>query len=116
MESIRFLDGKCIFSVVKRQDMEFYGVEPKDLDGIVDQLRTIEGIECAIFIYELDNHIYKVSMRSNYVVDVSKIASYFGGGGHVRAAGCTMSGSIHDVVNNLSEHIEKQLVSESKDD
>ena len=116
LESIRFLDGKCIVSMVDRKTMRFYQAEPKDLDGIVDQLRTIEGIECAIFIYELDNHIYKVSMRSNYVVDVSKIASYFGGGGHVRAAGCTMSGSIHDVVNNLSEHIEKQLVSESKDD
>ena len=35
---------------------------------------------CAIFMYEVDNHMYKVSMRSNYVVDVSRIASYFGGG------------------------------------
>ena len=112
MESIRFLDGRCIFTVVKKQDMTFYGVEPKDLEGIVDQLRTIDGVECAIFLYETDNHMYKVSMRSNDVVDVSRIASYFGGGGHVRAAGCTMSGSVHDVVNNLSGHIEKQLISE----
>lgn len=110
MECIRFMDGKCIFTVVKSQDMDFYGVTPKDLDGIVDHLRTIDGVECAIFLYEVDNHMYKVSMRSNYVVDVSRIAAYFGGGGHVRAAGCTMSGSIHDVVNNLSEHIEKQLL------
>lgn len=112
MESIRFLDGRCIFTVVKKQDMIFYGVEPRDLEGIVDQLRTIDGVECAIFLYETDNHMYKVSMRSNDVVDVSRIASYFGGGGHVRAAGCTMSGSVHDVVNNLSGHIEKQLISE----
>lgn len=112
MECIRFSEGKCIFTVVKSQDMEFYGVEPKDLDGIVDQLRTIDGVECAIFMYEIDTHMYKVSMRSNYVVDVSRIAAYFGGGGHMRAAGCTMSGSIHDVVNNLSGHIEKQLLSE----
>lgn len=116
MESIRFMDGKCIFTVVKSQDMEFYGVEPKDLDGIVDHLRTIDGVECAIFMYEIDTHVYKVSMRSNYVVDVSTIAAYFGGGGHVRAAGCTMSGSIHDVVNNLSGHIEKQLLAENADD
>lgn len=115
MEAIRFMEGKCIFTVVKSQDMEFYGVEPKDLDGIVDHLRTIEGVECAIFMYEIDTHVYKVSMRSNDVVDVSRIAAYFGGGGHVRAAGCTMSGSIHDVVNNLSGHIEKQLLPESED-
>jgi len=113
MECIRFMDGRCIFTVVKSQDMEFYGVGPKDLDGIVDHLRTIEGVECAIFMYEIDSHVYKVSMRSNNVVDVSKIAAYFGGGGHVHAAGCTMSGSIHDVVNNLSGHIEKQLLTES---
>ena len=116
MECIRFMDKRCIFTVVKNQDMEFYGVGPKDLDGIVDHLRTIDGVECAIFMYEVDNHMYKVSMRSNYVVDVSRIASYFGGGGHVRAAGCTMSGSIHDVVNNLSGHIEKQLLAVSEDD
>lgn len=110
MECVRFMDGKCVFAVVRSRDMEFYGVEPKDLDGIVDQLRTIDGVECAIFMYEIDTHVYKVSMRSNCAVDVSRVAVYFGGGGHVRAAGCTMSGSIHDVVNNLSEHIEKQML------
>lgn len=109
LESITFLHGTCVFSVVRKQDMDFYGVDNKDLEGIVDQLRIIEGIECAIFLYETDNHVYKVSMRSNSRVDVSKIASYFGGGGHIRAAGCTMSGSIHDVINNLSGHIEEQL-------
>lgn len=109
MESVRFFHNQCIFTVVRKQDMTFYGVDHKDLDGIVDQLKIIDGVECAIFLYETGNHVFKVSMRSNNYVDVSKIAAYFGGGGHVRAAGCTMSGSIHDVVNNLSEHIEKQL-------
>ena len=51
-------------------------------------------------------------MRSNGKVNVSEICVFFGGGGHVRAAGCTMSGSIHDVINNLTSHIEKQLLKE----
>ena len=51
----------------------------------------------------------KLSMRSNSDVDVSKVAAYFGGGGHVRAAGCTMNGSVHDVINNLSIHIAEQI-------
>lgn len=114
LESITILHGACIFSVVGRQEMEFYGVDYKDLDGIVDQLRIIEGVACAIFLYETDNHVYKVSLRSNTDVDVSRIASYFGGGGHVKAAGCTMAGSIHDVINNLSGHIEKQLRQQEK--
>lgn len=109
LESVTFQGGKCIFSVVRRKDMEFYGVESSDLDGIVDQLRITEGVEVAIFLYETENHVYKVSMRSNNIVDVSKVAAYFGGGGHIRAAGCTMSGSVHDVINNLSGHIEKQM-------
>lgn len=109
LESVTFLDGKCIFSVVRRKDMVFYGVESSDLDGIVDQLRVTEGVEVAIFLHETENHVYKVSMRSKERVDVSKVAAYFGGGGHVRAAGCTMSGSVYDVLNNLSRHIEAQL-------
>lgn len=114
-ESVSFLDKKCIFTVVRKKDMEFYGVDKSDLDGIVDQLRIIEGVECAIFLYEVGVHMYKVSLRSNKKVDVSKIAAYFGGGGHIRAAGCTMSGSFHDVINNLSGHIEKQLSQENGD-
>ena len=109
LESVTFREGKCIFSVVRRKDMEFYGVESSDLDGIVDQMRVTEGVEVAIFLHETENHVYKVSMRSNNYVDVSKVAAYFGGGGHVRAAGCTMSGSVHDVINNLSGHIDRQM-------
>ena len=113
LESITFMDGKCIFSAIKKKDMEFYGVTSKDLDGIIDQLRLTEGVECALFLYETGPQEYKVSMRSQKQVDVSRIAAYFGGGGHVRAAGCTMSGSIHDVINNLAGHIAKELEASS---
>lgn len=109
LESITFLDGKCIFSALRQSEMEFYGVNGKDMDGIIDQLRLTEGVEVAIFMYQTGPQEFKVSLRSQNTVDVSRIASYFGGGGHVRAAGCTMSGRIHDVVNNLSLHIAKQL-------
>lgn len=109
MESIRFLDGACIVSAIDRKSMEFYHAEPKDLDGIVNQLRNIEGIECAIFMYQTGVLEYKVSLRTSEKVNAAEVAAYFGGGGHVRAAGCTMSGTFHDCVNNLSLHIEKQL-------
>ena len=52
---------------------------------------------------------YKVSLRSKEQVDVSRIAQYLGGGGHKRAAGFTMAGTPHDVLNNLSGLIEDQL-------
>jgi phosphoesterase RecJ-like protein len=109
IESIRFMDGRCIFSCIDRKMMEFYNAEPSDLDGIVNQLRNNKGVDCAIFLYEIGPMEYKVSMRSNEQVDVSGVAAYFGGGGHVRAAGCTMKGTVHDVINNLSLQIENQL-------
>lgn len=109
-ESIMLLDGRCIVGCVKKKDMDFYGVEGKDLDGIVSQLRLTQGVEVAMFLYEVQSQVFKVSLRSNGAVDVSKIAVYFGGGGHMRAAGCDLSGSMYDVINNVSEQVEKQLL------
>lgn len=109
LESMRILDGKGIVSVVRRREFDFFGVTPLDLDGIVAQLKMTEGVEVAIFLYEVANMEYKVSLRSRETVDVSEVASYFGGGGHVRAAGVTMRGTFHDIVNNLTLHIDHQL-------
>lgn len=114
LESMRVLDGRGIVSVVRRKELTFFGVTPIDLDGIVSQLKLTEGVEVAIFLYETDNLEYRVSLRSKNVVDVSEVASYFGGGGHVRAAGVTMKGTFHDIVNNLTLHIEHQLTEREK--
>lgn len=109
MQSILMLDGRVVFSVVHKKEMDFYGVQPSDMDGIVQQLRVTKGVEVAIFLYESGVREYKVSMRSNGKVDVAQIAVLFGGGGHRVAAGCTMSGGVHDAVNNLAEQIDLQL-------
>lgn len=109
LESVRFFDGKCIFSVVTEREMEFFGVTNKDLGGIVEQMRLTEGVECAIFLYEIEPLTYKVSLRSKKYLDVNKVAGYFGGGGHVRAAGCICKGTTHDVINNLAERIELEF-------
>ena len=89
--------------------MQLYGAVPSDLDGIIDQLRVTEGVEVAILVREEGAQLHKASMRSNGKVDVSAICCMFGGGGHKMAAGCTMNGSVHDVINNLSGQIEHQL-------
>ena len=109
LESMLFMDGECIVSVISKQTMDFYMAQSSDLDGIVSQLLLTTGTECAIFIYEIGSMEYKVSLRSKGKVDVAKIAGLFGGGGHARAAGCTMNGTQHDIINNLSEYIEKDL-------
>lgn len=109
LESVRFMKDRCIVSMVSRRMMEFYQVTPKDLDGIVNQLQSVKGIDCAIFMYETGTLEYKVSMRSGGKVNVAAVAEKFGGGGHMRAAGCTMNGTYHDNINNLSIEIAEQL-------
>ena len=89
--------------------MDFYRVTSSDLDGLVSQLLLTSGTECAMFLYEIGSMEYKVSLRSKGLVNVAEIAELFGGGGHARAAGCTMNGTQHDIINNLSEYIERQL-------
>ncbi|MDE7201946.1 MAG: bifunctional oligoribonuclease/PAP phosphatase NrnA [Lachnospiraceae bacterium] len=109
LESIVFMNGKCIVSAIDKKTLDFYNATSKDLDGIVNQLRVTKGVECAIFMYETGSLEYKVSLRSCKYVDVSKIAAFFGGGGHVRAAGCTINGTFYDVENNISKQIELQM-------
>lgn len=108
-ESIMFMDGRCIAGLVTQKMFKFYDADSRDLEGIVSQLRVTKGVDVAVFLYEIKSQEYKVSMRSSEKVDVSKIAVAFGGGGHARAAGCTLTGTYHDVLNNVSALIAEQL-------
>lgn len=109
LESILLMNGKCIVSVVSRQTMDFYGATSNDMDGIVNQMLLTIGVGCSIFMYEEEPMTYRVSLRSDGSVDVSKVAKIFGGGGHMRAAGCTVNGTQHDVINNITKYIQQQL-------
>ena len=109
LKSRLHLNGKCISSVITEEEMTQYDVLPKHLDGIVNQLRVTKDVEVAVFLYETGDGTFKASTRSREVVDVSKVAVKYGGGGHIRAAGVTMKGTFHDIVNNLTLHIERQL-------
>lgn len=107
--SERYLDNKCIYACITREDMDTYGVTPKELDGIVSQLRNTKGVEVAIFLYELGENEFKVSLRASGDVNVSKVAQVFGGGGHVKAAGVTIQGTAQEILEQLLEQIAMQL-------
>jgi len=112
-ESIRLMDGRIAAGFMKKKDMVWYEAQSSDLDGFASELRTIKGVECAIFMYEVRSGEWKVSLRSSRQVDVDQIASLFGGGGHARAAGCMMSGQAFDVINALTGQIALQLDGQS---
>ena len=102
-------DGKCISSVITKKEMEEYDVLPKHLDGIVSQMRSTKDVEVAIFLYELEDGEFKVSTRSREYVDLSVIAVKFGGGGHVRAAGFSMSGDPDSIIEQILCEVSGQL-------
>ena len=109
MKSVLDLDGKCISSVITKQEMQEYDVLPKHLDGIVSQLRVTKDVEVAIFLYELEDGEFKVSTRSKELVDLSEIAVKFDGGGHVRAAGFSMKGEPEQIIEAILQEVKKQL-------
>lgn len=109
LESFLCMNGKCIVSYITKKVMDLHGVTSKDLEGIVSQLRVTKGVEVAIFLYEIGEQEYKISLRATGDVDVSKVAVTFGGGGHKKAAGFTMKGTVHEILNDLSEEIYVQL-------
>ncbi|HYF83004.1 MAG TPA: bifunctional oligoribonuclease/PAP phosphatase NrnA [Clostridia bacterium] len=93
----------CITLTLKQ--MEEVNAIEVDSDGIINLARDIECVEAAIFLKELEQGKIKVGLRSKKVVDMAAVALRFGGGGHVRAAGCTLHGTIEEVKEKILEAI-----------
>ena len=97
-------DGKVAFTYITKEDEEKVNAENGDHEGIVETGRDIEGVEVSIFIHETDKGC-KVSMRSNEYVNVSDVCLLLGGGGHIRAAGCLLQGSIEQVKEKILRQV-----------
>lgn len=94
--------GKCAVMYVTEEMLEGTDVSDYDLEGTANLPRQIEGVEVGILIRERKTEEEcRVSLRSSREVDVSKVAAGFGGGGHVRAAGCTLKGTPREVRDAL---------------
>lgn len=103
-------DGKVVFTYMTKVDDEKIGIETGDHDGIVEIGRNIAGVEVSIFIYERDDGSFKASLRSNDYMDVADVCMMFGGGGHIRAAGCTLEFPLEEskkaILNEVRKHLQ----------
>ena len=90
LDSKSCLHGRCVVSRLTRETIRSLGGAGKDVEGIVSALVSTTGADCSIFAHERANGEWRVSLRSNNIVDVAVIAQQFGGGGHIRASGCTI--------------------------
>ena len=109
VKSKLYLGGQCIVSSITQDEMHAYDVLPKHLDGIVSQLRVTKDVKVAVFLYENEDGTYKASFRVNGEFDAASLAMKFGGGGHVKAAGCTMQGALDEIESTLVDEIAARL-------
>lgn len=94
-------EGRLAFSLLDYASAGKLGLQDGDSNGVIDYLRDIDGVELAILVRQSKDNEYKVSLRSNTYVDVNAIASRWGGGGHLRAAGCVLRGEQEQVTQEI---------------
>ncbi|GGN90245.1 DHH family phosphoesterase [Saccharibacillus kuerlensis] len=102
-------DGKVAWVHVTPEHMLQAEASNEDLEGIVNYPRNIQGVEVGVLFKVINDKAVKASMRSAGRVDVAAIAAEFGGGGHVRAAGCRLEGSLEEVTELVLERIRQSL-------
>lgn len=85
-------------------------VLPEDNEGIIDHLRSIEGVEAAVFFEELPEGKVRVSARSKFPrIDVCKVCKQFEGGGHPMAAGARVDGTLTQVKNDFLKALSDEI-------
>lgn len=96
-------NGTVAMAHVTGDMFEKTGTTSEFVDGFVEFIKEIRGIEVAVLMRELDKNLYKISMRGKGTVDVAAVCSMFGGGGHRNAAGCRIQGTIEETRHKLLE-------------
>ncbi len=110
LDSIKYYcGGRIAVATVTQKMREKAGFYNDDLGELASIPRQIEGVECGITLKQLMRGVYKISIRTNEKLSAEEICKAFGGGGHTRAAGCTIRGSQAQVRDKLIAKAEEQL-------
>lgn len=110
LNSLEILNqGKVALLTLTKADFRETEAEASLSDGFVNYARNIDHVEAAVLLKEYSESEVKVSFRSNEWLDVNKIAHKLGGGGHVRASGCTLHDSLPIVKKQVLTVLEEAL-------
>jgi phosphoesterase RecJ-like protein len=101
--------GKGVVAYMTRGMLENSGSIEEETEGIAEKLRGIRGVEVSVFVRETEDGRTKGSLRSKHYYDIAKLASRFGGGGHIRAAGFTSEKPLAEVVEEVKSALEETL-------
>lgn len=104
-----YCEDKVAVVMIKQADLDRLGCVYEDAEGLSGLPRSIEGVEIGLLVKEWKENKIKISVRTNYYIDASDLASNFGGGGHKRAAGCVIEGDIESAKEKIIAQAEKML-------
>ena len=104
-----FCDDKCAVVYVTNDMRIKSGTADEDIDGISSIPRRIEGVHIGVTLREKENGIFKISLRTNGILNASEICKKFGGGGHPTAAGCTIYGGLENAKRSIVEAVCKEI-------
>lgn len=115
LDNIRLSDdGRISWIKISLEEIEHHQLNNGDLESFVDYPRTITGVEVALFIKEMEKGKLKVSVRTKSCIDATKIASAFGGGGHKRAAGFKIEGTLEQDEERILKVVQEEVDKEYK--
>lgn len=97
-------NGRIIWAIIRQSDFEESGATPDMDDGMPSYLLDTEGVQIAVLFREGTDGKTRVSLRTSGPADASKISAHYGGGGHMRAAGCTVNGDVDHAARNVIDY------------
>jgi phosphoesterase RecJ-like protein len=104
-----YFDDRFAAIIISQEQMKKHNANYGMTEGFVDFPLNVDSVEVAAALLEMRKGQYKISLRSKHYADVNKIAGCYGGGGHIRAAGCMLFGDVEDVLDRLSYTVSQYL-------
>jgi len=103
-------NGKISVCAMSATEIEKSGIRKEELDALIDVARSVDGIMMAMSVREEGARDFRVSLRSSSGIDAAEICTLFGGGGHIKAAGCLVhADSLDEAVGIVADEIEKRI-------
>ena len=104
-----YFENRFAAIVISKAELEKANADLGMTEGLVDVALSVDTVEVAAALLEMKPKQYKVSLRTKFYADANGIASTYGGGGHIRAAGCMLFGDLEDVLDRLSYTVSQYL-------
>ena len=113
LEKMKFLrGGEISYVAMNSAEFEALGVSTEYSDVLINVARSVAGVKVAVAVREIEGEAgrYKASLRSSCDFDVAAVCAHFGGGGHIRAAGCAVSAeSAEAAVEMVAAEVDRRL-------